>query len=117
MVAKVRLARFSALKRSDRQRAIGWLVLAAGLVAAAVSYWINVRGADPTLDDATALGYTRSMEHQMGAMMGHFGLMLTEWQDALTTPLGEALLIVVCAALFAAYFFRVAWVLDHEGRD
>ena len=28
--------------------------------------------------------------------------------------LGVALTIVVCAALLAAYFFRVAWVLDHD---
>ena len=88
----------------------------AGLVTALVSYWINVRAADPLLDDTTALGYTRSMQHQMGAMMGHFGVMLTGWQEALSSPLGEALLILACAALLAGYFFRVAWVSEQEER-
>ena len=45
------------------------------------------------LDDTTALGYQRSFQHGMGVMMGQFGVMLTEWQHALTTPLGEALVI------------------------
>ena len=50
----------------------------------------------------------------MGVMMGHFGLILTEWQTALASPAGEALTIVACTALVAAYFFRVAWVIDHD---
>ena len=103
------LTRFKALKRSDRMRAIGWLVLASGVVAAAVFYAIDAGARDPALNDATALGYTRAMRHQMGVMMGHFGLMLMQWHDALTSPMGEALTIAACAALAAAYFFRVAW--------
>jgi hypothetical protein len=95
-------------------RATGRLVLAAGVVCAVVFYWIQARSADPALDDQTALGYTRAMRHSMGVMMGPFGLMLSEWQTALTSPIGEALIIIVCAALLAAYFFRVAWVLEQE---
>ena len=106
------LTRFRALKRSDRMRAFGWTVLACGLIAAVVSYWIDVRNAGPVLDDATALGYSRAMQHDMGAMMGRFGLMLSDWQHALSSPLGEAAVIAVCAGLLAGYFFRVAWVLD-----
>jgi hypothetical protein len=101
-------------KRSDRLRTVGWLVLASGLIGAAVVYWIEARAADPSLNDSNALGYSRSMRHGMGVMMGHFGLMLTEWQEGLTSPLGQALIVAVCAALLAAYFFRVAWVLDAE---
>ena len=111
------LARFSALKRSARLRAIGWVVLASGLAGAAVVYWIKARTADPVLDDTTALGYTRSLRHGMGVMMGPFGLMLTEWQEGLMSPIGEALIIAICAALLAGYFFRVAWVLDAEDEE
>lgn len=111
------LTRFTALKRSDRLRAIGWLVLASGVIAAAVFYVIAVRAADPALNDATVPGYTRAMRHQMGMMMGQFGLMLMEWQQALTSPFGEALIVAACAALAAGYFFRVAWVIDHEGDE
>ena len=107
----------SLAKRSERLRAIGWIVLASGLTVAGVFYGIEARTADVVLNDTTALGYTKSLQHGMGVMMGPFGLMLTEWQETLTTPLGEALMIVVCAALFAGYFFRVAWVLDAEERE
>jgi hypothetical protein len=108
------VARFRALKRSDRLRAIGWLVLGSGVVCAVVFYWVQMRAAGPVLDDTTALGYRRSLEHQMGVMMGRFGIMLTEWREALTSPTGEALMIAACAALLAGYFFRVAWVVDQD---
>jgi hypothetical protein len=105
------------MKRSDRLRAIGWLMLASGFVSAVVLYWIKVRSAGPALDELTAPGYTRSLEHGTGVMMGQFGLMLTDWQEALTSPIGEALTIAGGAALLAAYFFRVAWVLDQEEQN
>jgi hypothetical protein len=103
---------FSTLSRSDRLRAIGWFVLASGLAGAAAFYWVETRTADPELNDVTALGYTRSLQHAMGVMMGPFGLMLTEWQESLMSPIGQALMIAVGAALIAGCFFRVAWVQD-----
>jgi hypothetical protein len=108
------LARWSALKRSDRLRAAGWCVLTLGLAAAAACYWIEARTAEPVLNDTTALGYARSMRHGMGVMMGQSGVILTEWQQSLTSPVGQAVLIALCAALAAGYCFRVAWVLDAE---
>ena len=77
-------------------------------------YRVKSQIADPVLNDVTALGYTRSLQHGMGVMMGPLGMMLTEWQQSLTSPIGQALTIAVCAALVAGYFFRVAWVLDAE---
>jgi hypothetical protein len=103
--------------QSARMRMTGWIVLIAGLVGAVVFYWIKSRAMDPLLDDSTALGYSRSMRHEMGVMMGHFGLILTEWQARLTSPAGEAVLIALGAGLVAAYFFRVAWVIDHDEQD
>jgi len=111
------LTRFAALKRSDRLRATGWFVLTAGLIGAVAIYWVEMRAADPALNDMTALGYTRSMQHGMGVMMGQFGLVLTEWQQALMSPIGQALMTAACAALVAGYFFRVAWVLDAEQEE
>jgi hypothetical protein len=108
------LRRLSSLKRSDRLRATGWIVLAFGLGGAAAFYWVRSRASDAVLDDMTALGYTRSLQHGMGVMMGTFGGILTEWQQRLTSPLGQALTIATCTALLAGYFFRVAWVLDAE---
>jgi hypothetical protein len=111
------LRRLSSLKRSDRLRATGWIVLAFGLAGAAVFYWVRSRASDAVLDDTTALGYTRSLQHGMGVMMGHFGGILTEWQQALASPLGQALTIAIGVALLAGYFFRVAWVLDAEEEE
>jgi hypothetical protein len=65
----------------------------------------------------TALGYARSLQHGTGVMMGQFGVMLTEWREGLTSPLGQALMVAICAALVAGYFFRVAWVLDAEEEE
>jgi hypothetical protein len=111
------LARLAALKQSDRLRAIGWFVLASGLAGAAVLYWVETRTADPVLDDMTAVGYTRSLQHGVGVMMGQFGIMLTDWQESLMSPIGQALMTAICAALVAAYFFRAAWVLDAEQEE
>jgi hypothetical protein len=111
------LARFSALKRSDRLRAIGWCVLVCGLAGAAAIYGVKTWTADPTLDDMTALGYSRSMQHGMDVMMGQSGRLLTDVQQILASPAGQALTVAVCGALVAGYFFRVAWVIDADEED
>src|SRR4051794_2142579 len=111
------LSRWSALKRSDQLRAIGWCVLAAGGIGAATFYWISSRTAERALDDTTALGYAKSMQHGVGVLMGPSGAILTDLQQHLTTPLGEALMIAAAVALTAAYFFRVAWVLDADADE
>ncbi len=96
---------------------MGWLVVVLGLIAAAVTYGVARHDAAQALDDATALGYRRSLNHGVGVMMGSFGLKLTEWQEAWQSPPGMAITVAVCAGLFAAYFFRVAWVLDDDERE
>jgi hypothetical protein len=111
------LTRFAALKRSDRLRATGWIVLASGLAGAAVFYWVAARTAEPALNDMSALGYNRSLQHGIGVMMGQSGVILTEWQQALTSPIGQALMIAIGAALAAGYFFRVAWVIDADDSE
>ena len=98
-------------------RAIGWFVLASGLAGAVALYVVKTRPADPGLDDTTALGYARSMQHGLGVMMGQSGLILTDLQQSLSSPLGQALTIALCTALVAGYFFRVAWVLDAEEKE
>ena len=98
-------------------RLVGALILAAGLVGAAVVYWVQTRAAEPQLDDARALGYTRSLQHGMGVMMGPSGVLLTDWQQRLTSPIGQALMLLIAAALLAGYFFRVAWVIDSDAGD
>jgi hypothetical protein len=111
------ISRWAGLKRSDQLRAIGWGVLAVGVAGAALFYWISSHSADRALDDTTALGYSKSMQHGVGVLMGPSGAILTDLQQNLTTPLGETLMIAVAVALIAAYFFRVAWVLDADADE
>lgn len=98
-------------------RAVGWCVLACGLAGAATVYGIESRSADRALDDSIALGYTKSLQHGMGVMMGASGAILTDLQQNLTSPLGQALLVAVATALVAGYFFRVAWVIDADAEE
>jgi len=110
-------SRWTELKRSDQLRLIGRCVLALGAVGAGIFYWVTSHSADRALDDTTALGYAKSMQHGVGVLMGPSGAILTDLQQNLTTPLGETLMIVLFVALVAAYFFRVAWVLDADAAD
>jgi hypothetical protein len=104
------------MTRSQQMRAAGWTAVAGGLIGAAVRYWIVWRSADVALDDSIALGYSKSMQHGMGVMMGRSGELLTDVSTMLGTPLGQALLVLGAAVLAAAYFFRVAWVIEHDER-
>jgi hypothetical protein len=109
------VARYSSLKESGRLRVIGTIVLVLGIADAGLFYWINAHRAGPPMDDLLP-GYARAQARGVGAMMGHFGLMMTEWQDTLALPGTQALIIATVSALFASYFFRAAWVLDDDER-
>jgi hypothetical protein len=99
---------------SAQLRSIGRIVLVCGLIAAAIVYWIS---GGPVSDDAAAFVHTRNSDNQMTRMMGHFGLMMTDWQAALWSPIGRSLVVLAVSGLLAGYFFRVATVQDEEQRD
>jgi hypothetical protein len=102
-------------KEAERLRAIGVLVLALGLLGAGGYYWIEARAVTRTLADFQP-DYEKSRAREMGRMMGHTGVMMLEWQDALDLPATQSIIIAAVAALFSSYFFRAAWVLDEEDR-
>lgn len=95
-------------------RTVGRVVLACGVVLAAIVYWVNARQRITMLDDSNALGYTRAMDAQMSRMMGHFGVMMMGWDQSLSSPVGKALAVLVVTGLLAGYFFRVASVREQE---
>lgn len=97
-----------------RLRRTGRIVLACGLVAAALVYWLYARGPTPA---GAAFEHTRSSDNQMARSMGQFGLVMADWQTALSTPAGHAAGVLVLAVLAAGYFFRVASVTEQEARD
>ncbi len=100
-----------AVKPSDRLRLAGRVVLACGLVAALLTYWIQTRNAQPAVDELAA-GYLRARDHQMGQLMGGFGVVLTQWTDMLQQPIAEALLVAAAAAVVAWMCFRLSASAD-----
>jgi len=102
-------------RESDRQRRYGKIVLAISILVACVHF---VRASpSSSLDDSNAPGYERSLHHQMGQMMGHFGLIMEDWQDALAEPIVQSTIIAVVGGLISLYFFRYAFVLDEAERE
>jgi hypothetical protein len=103
------------MKKSRRLRNVGALVLMLGIVGAGLFYWSQTGPVD-ALEDVLP-GYERAETREIGIQMGATGVILLEWRKTLGTPGAEAIMIAGGTALFAAYFFRVAWVLDEEERD
>ena len=110
------LPRWSSLPASRRFRAIGVIVLVAGLAGAGLFYWIQTRSLGPTMDDLMP-GYSRKRERQMGIMMGSLGMTMMEWMDALKEPRTQAIIIAVVSVLAAVALFRVASLLDRPHDD
>src|SRR5436190_2940282 len=94
-----------AMDRARKLRLIGMLVMLGGVVTAAIIYWTGSRAA---AIDAAADGYTRAQEHQLKAMMGPLAVAMSQWADALTSPLGQALMIAGFAAFVGYMCFRHA---------
>lgn len=92
-------------------------MLLAGVLGAGVFFWTQSRTVAPAMDELSAPGYERARERAMGKAMGHSGVLMLGWQDALDSPGTEAAIIVAVAALISLYFFRAAWVLDDDERD
>lgn len=99
-----------ASRRSARLRLIGVLVLALGLLAAGLVYWLR----PPNPDSLSLLGYDRPVRQQMGVLYGKSGQLLETWLDALKQPGTQAVLILVVAALAAAACFYFARLLQYD---
>jgi hypothetical protein len=89
-------------------------VLLLGIAGACARYWIDVRSADPVMDELSAPGYQRARLREAKNMMGPMGPILLDWQDALAQPWMRALLVLTAAAIVAFFFFRAAAAVDDE---
>jgi hypothetical protein len=107
----------STATKSGRLRTAGTIVAVIGIVAATIFYIYRVR--QQPADDLNALipRYERDMRHEIGVQQGAMGIILMEWQERLTQPGAEALMIAGVAAIFGAGFFRAAWVVDDDERE
>ena len=100
------------MKPSERLRLAGRVVLVCGVAAAILFYWIESRNAPPDVGELAA-GYLKARDHQMGQLMGGFGVMLTQWMEALQQPLAEAILIAAGSALVAWVCVRLSATADN----
>jgi len=94
-----------------RLRLAGRIVLACGVGAAILFYWMRSRNAAPELDELAA-GYLKARDHQLGQLMGPLGVTLTQWMDVLQRPLSEAIMIAAGGAVIAWACFRLAETAD-----
>jgi hypothetical protein len=104
------------VKPSARLRIAGRTVLVCGIAAAIIFYWIQSRNAAPELDELTA-GYIKSRDHQLGQLMGPFGVMMNQWMEVLQRPSVEALLIAAGSAVIAWMCFRLSKSADDPEPD
>ena len=105
---------FWSVKKADRLRAIGILILLLGIAGACARYWIDTHSGDVVMNELIAPGYLRARQREAKNMMGAWGPILLEWQDALGQPWMRALLVVAAAAIITFFFFRAATVADEE---
>ena len=101
--------------RHRRLRTIGWIVLAIGIAAAGLTYWIETRHAGPTIDELLP-GSLKATRRQMGILYGTVGVMLVDWGEDLKDPGTHAFLIVVACVIAAAVCFHLARLAeDNDG--
>lgn len=99
-----------------RLRAIGTIVLVAGLVGAALFYWNATRSANPTLDELLP-GYSERRARQNAIVMGNLVVTLLELLETMKQPYAQALLIAGTSVLIALCCFRIAPLLDRPPHD
>jgi len=93
---------------------IGFIVLALGIVAAGIVYWIGTRSPDFS-NDLSMLGFDRAETRQMGQLYGKSGLLIEQWSEDLKQPGTQAAIIVIFSTIIAAgclYFARLLAVDD-----
>jgi hypothetical protein len=98
---------------APRMRAIGTLVLAGGVLLAVIVYLVALSTAEPAPFDPYE-GHSRSADRQAQALLGNWVTLTSGWSEAATSPIGKGVGVLAVSALFAAYFFRVATVIDFE---
>jgi hypothetical protein len=107
--------------RADRRRAVrlriaGAALLVVALLVASVRYTIQIRSAEPTLEDLIP-GSNAARERQVGILIGPFGVSLIEAWEYLQHPGVEAILTVGAGAIVAMGCFRLATLLERAPLD
>jgi len=93
--------------RPARLKLVGSIVLALGLVSAALVYWRGRRAAD-WQDDLAMVGYSSAQSRQMGMLYGKMGRLVDDFYDDLQRPGTQAVLIILVSGMFGLGCFYVA---------
>jgi hypothetical protein len=96
-----------------RLRAIGTLVLIAGVIAAAWLYWIDTHRAGQTIEELLP-GSTALNARQMRLLYGNAVEFVYEIYQEWKSPAGQALTVAVISCATAAVCFRAAWAREHH---
>jgi len=98
-------------RRAVRLRIIGAVLLVFALLVAGVRYAIQIRSAEPTLEEVIP-GSNAARERQVGILIGSFGVSLLEAWDYLQRPEIQAIVTVGVGAIAEIACFRVATLLE-----
>ncbi|HTX22672.1 MAG TPA: hypothetical protein VMD27_12565 [Candidatus Aquilonibacter sp.] len=102
----------NASRRTARRLKIaGSSVLALGIAAAGLVYWLGTRNADLS-DDPSMQGFNRAEQRQMGELYGKSGQLIEDWSEDLKQPGTQAVIIVVVSGLVTAGCFYFAHLSD-----
>jgi hypothetical protein len=103
--------RASGPSRRDRLRRAARVAFAIGLVVALLTYWLEARNAEPTMDEilpGSAAAHTRQLRMLYGQTLGT----MLEWMEDLERPGGHALLIVIAAGMVSGVYLRLAHLCE-----
>jgi hypothetical protein len=109
-------ARWSSETPARRLRAVGLIVLIAGLGGAGLFYWKVGRSSTPSMDDLLP-GYAQQRARQNEILMGTLVVTLLAWADALKDPTTQAVMLAGASALVAVVCFRVAALMESAHDD
>jgi hypothetical protein len=103
-------------RRAARLRIAGAAVLVIALLVAGVRYTIQIRSAEPTLEELIP-GSNAARARQVGILIGPFGVSLIEAWEYLQRPDIQAVATVGAGAIVAFGCFRLATLLERDPLD
>jgi len=103
-------------RRLRRYRVAAWVILALGLAAAGVVYWLGARRAQLP-DDPAMVGFNRAAERQLGILYGTQGRLVGDLDNWLAQPGTQAMLTAAAAAVAALGCHFFSRVLEFEARE
>jgi hypothetical protein len=100
-------------RATRRLRTIALLLFLVGAGAAALTYWLETRHAEPSIEELLP-GSRAAAARQTGMLYGHGVQSLWEIYLDLKEPAGQAGLILLGAGVGCAIYLRLAWLQERD---